>query len=264
MVVIRYISIHPCKRCKAFPLTAPADAIAFSSSGSFALLSGGAAPSNLAIYNTCDNSAVTLPFTGAGLPVTPTFLKMIPPGNVTMGNAAIPQVLETQGLDFFFGVDNTGIDIIATTASQGPSNAPFSTICPQPVVIGHTALNVPFEPVHIDIGQGTFHPINFFVSPDATQVFIVTSDLGVLVYSFNTQSVTAAIPLNGGAAPVAADMTVDGVFLYVAGTDNVLHELNTNQFQDVMEIPFSELPNSSNNFCYTSFTCALNMVIMQP
>lgn len=247
-----------------FPLTAPANAIAFSSSGSFALLSGGAAPSNLAIYNNCNNSTATLPFTGAGLPSTPIFLKMIPPGNVLMGNAAIPQVLETAGLDFFFGVDNTGIDIIATNASQGPPNAPFSTICPQPVVIGHTPLNLPFEPTHIDIGQGTFHPINFFVSPDATLVYIVTSDLGVLVYSFNTQSVTAAIPLNGGAAPIAADMTVDGVFLYVAGTDNVLHELNTNQFQDVMEIPFSELPNSSNNFCYASFTCALDMVIMQP
>jgi hypothetical protein len=243
---------------QSFPLTAPANSIAFSSSGTFALLSGGTSSPNLTIYNTCDNSVPSPPLSSGALPGPPLFLKMVPPGNVTMGNAAIPQVLDTAGLDFFFGVDNTGIDIIATNASQGPANAPFSTICRQPIA------NASFGPVHIDIGQGTFHPINFFVSPDATQVYIVTSDLGVLVYSFNTQSVTAAIPLNGGAAPVAADMTVDGVFLYVAGTDNVLHELNLNQFQDVMEIPFSELPNSSNNFCYTSFTCALDMVIMQP
>jgi hypothetical protein len=248
---------------QAFPLTAPANAIAFSSSGSFALLSGGTSLPNLTIYNTCDNSVPIPPLSSGTLPGPPLFLKMIPPGNVLMGNPAIPLVLDAAGLDFFFGVDNTGIDIIATNASQGPANAPFSTVCPQPVVNAHSGPSV-FEPVHIDIGQGTFHPINFFVSPDATQVYIVTSDLGVLVYSFSTQSVTAAIPLNGGAAPVAADMTVDGVFLYVAGTDNVLHELNTNQFQDVMEIPFTELPNSSNNFCYASFTCALNMVIMQP
>jgi DNA-binding beta-propeller fold protein YncE len=189
---------------------------------------------------------------------------MVPAGNVPMGNAIIPQALDTTGLDFFFGIDNTGIDIIATNTSQGPPNAPFSTLCPQPVAIGHTPLNAPFEPLHVNIGQGTFHPINFFVSPDSTQVFIVTSDLGVLVYSFNTESVTAAIPLNGGAAPVAADMTVDGVYLYVAGTDGVLHELDLNQFQDVMEIPFSELPDSSNNFCYASFTCGLNMVVMLP
>ena len=32
-----------------------------------------------------------------------------------------------------------------------------------------------FSPVHIDIGQGTFNPINFFLSPDATQAYIVTS-----------------------------------------------------------------------------------------
>jgi hypothetical protein len=248
----------------SFPLTAPSNAIAFSSSGSFALLSGGTSAPNLTIYNTCDNSVPVPPLSSGALPVPPLFLKMVPPGNVAMGNAAIPQALDTTGLDFFFGVDNTGIDIIATNTSQGPPNAPFSTLCPQPITIGHTPLNVPFAPLHIDIGQGTFHPINFFVSPDATLVYIVTSDLGVLVYSFNTQSVTAAIPLNGGAAPVAADMTVDGVFLYVAGTDNVLHELNTNQFQDVMEIPFSELPDSSNNFCYTSFTCALDLVVMQP
>jgi hypothetical protein len=249
---------------QTIPLSPPANAVAFSSSGSFALLSGGASPSDLAIYNTCDNSAVTLPFTGPGLPAAPTFLKMVPPGNVSMGNATIPLTLETAGLDFFFGIDNTGIDIIATNTSQGPSNAPFSTLCPQPIAIAHTPQNIPFEPVHIDIGQGTFHPINFFLSPDSTQVYIVTTDFGVLVYSFNTQSVTAAIPLNGGAAPVAADMTVDGTLLYVAGTDNLLHELNTSLAQDVMEIPFSELPNSSNNFCYSSFTCALNLVALQP
>ena len=91
----------------------------------------------------------------------------------------------------------------------------------------------------------------------------MTSDLGVLVYSFHTQS-TSAIQLNGGAAPVAADMTVDGSLLYVAGTDGLLHELNTALASDVMEIPFSQLPNSSNNFCYQSFTCSLNMVAIKP
>jgi DNA-binding beta-propeller fold protein YncE len=183
-----------------------------------------------------------------------------------MGNAAVPQILQTAGLDFFFGIDNTGIDIIATNASQGPPNAPFSTLCPQPVTLAHTPApqNTPFEPIHIDIGQGTFHPINFFLSPDATQVYIVTTDFGVLIYSFDTQSVTAAIPLTGGAAPLAADLTADGTLLYVAGTDNVLHELNTVLAKDVMEIPFTELPDSSNSFCDSSFTCALNIVAIQP
>jgi len=251
---------------QAIPLSPPANAVAFSSTGSFALLSGGSAPGTLAIYNTCDNSLLSPPLSAGTLPGPPLFLKMFPPGNVPMGNAAVPQILQTAGLDFFFGIDNTGIDIIATNASQGPPNAPFSTLCPQPVTLAHTPApqNTPFEPIHIDIGQGTFHPINFFLSPDATQVYIVTTDFGVLIYSFDTQSVTAAIPLTGGAAPLAADLTADGTLLYVAGTDNVLHELNTVLAKDVMEIPFTELPDSSNSFCDSSFTCALNIVAIQP
>jgi len=57
---------------------------------------------------------------------------------------------------------------------------------------------------------------------------------------------------------------VDGSLLYVAGTDGLLHELNTALASDVMEIPFSQLPNSSNNFCYQNFTCSLNMVAIKP
>ncbi|MGA9685400.1 MAG: hypothetical protein WBQ81_01485, partial [Candidatus Sulfotelmatobacter sp.] len=60
------------------------------------------------------------------------------------------------------------------------------------------------------------------------------------------------------------DITVDGTLLYVAGTDGMLHELNTTTALDVMEIPFSQLPNSSNNFCYASYTCALNLVAIKP
>ena len=247
---------------QAIPLSPPANAVAFSSTGSFALLSGGSVPGTLAIYNTCDNSLLSPPLSAGTLPGPPLFLKMFPSGNVPMGNAAVPQILQTAGLDFFFGIDNTGIDIIATNASQPP----FTSLCHQPVTIAHTPApqNTPFEPIHIDIGQGTFHPINFFLSPDATQVYIVTTDVGVLIYSFDTQSVTAAIPLTGGAAPLAADLTADGTLLYVAGTDNVLHELNTTLAKDVMEIPFTELPDSSSSFCYSSFTCALNIVAVQP
>ncbi|MGB8832725.1 MAG: hypothetical protein WCC95_11285, partial [Candidatus Sulfotelmatobacter sp.] len=65
-------------------------------------------------------------------------------------------------------------------------------------------------------------------------------------------------------APVAADMTVDGTLLYVAGTDGVLHELNTQTGLDVMEIPFPQLANSSNNFCYQSNSCSLNIVAIKP
>jgi hypothetical protein len=172
--------------------------------------------------------------------------------------------LETTGLDFFFGVDNTGIDIIATNTAQGS----FTTLCPQPVSLAFTPPGPPtpantFSPVHINIGHGTFHPINFFVSPDATRAYIVTSDLGVLVYDFNTESVSE-IQLVNNAAPVTADITVDGTLIYVAGSDGLLHQLNTALGVDFFQISFVPLPNSPNSFCFTGSDCHLNLIAVKP
>jgi DNA-binding beta-propeller fold protein YncE len=183
-----------------------------------------------------------------------------------MGNATVPSLFQSDvnALDVFLGVDSTGIDVIATTTTT-PLTPPATGLCPQQQIAFPMTVvtSVPFYPIHINLQKGTFHPLNFFVSPDGTRVYIVTSDQGVLVYNFSTQS-TSGIPLNGNAAPVAADMTVDGTLLYVAGTDGMLHELNTATALDVMEIPFPQLPNSSNNFCYSSYSCSLNLVAIKP
>jgi hypothetical protein len=261
----------PLQALQSYPLTAPADAIAFSSSGTFTFLAGGSSTSNIDILNTCDNSAASTPGGGTlsitGLPATPLFLKMVPPGSAPMGNASVPSLVQSDvdALDVFVGIDSTGVDVIATTTTT-PLSPPATTLCPlQQIALAKETANptVSFPPIHINLQKGTFHPLSFFLSPDGTRVYIVTSDQGVLVFDFNTQS-TSAIPLNGNAAPLAADMTVDGTLLYVAGTDGMLHELNTTTALDVMEIPFSQLPDSSNNFCYSSYTCALNLVGIKP
>jgi len=265
----------------ANPLPSPATSVVFNSTGSFALLAGGAAsPSTLAIYNNCDNSEVTLPLPvltppAPGLPAAPLLLKMVPPGNVALGPALLPVSLDPAGLDFFIGVDNTGVDIIATNTSLVPLPVPpgpltLSTLCPRDIVNAQSVPPNPaftFPPTHIDIGHGTFNPINFFVSPDATQIYIVTTDQGVLIYSFNTGA-TTAIPLSGNAAPLAADMTVDGTLIYVAGSDGLLHQLVTgtagSNSEQVTPISFPALPNSANSFCYSSFSCALDIVTVKP
>jgi DNA-binding beta-propeller fold protein YncE len=133
------------------------------------------------------------------------------------------------------------------------------------VVLAQTTTNPPitFEPVYINLGRGAFHPINFFLSPDATLAYIVTSDLGVLVYDFNTNSVSG-IPLVNNATPVAADITVDGSLIYVAGSDGLLHELNTALAVDQNQTSFLPLPNSPNSFCFTGSNCALNIVAVKP
>jgi hypothetical protein len=246
-------------------LPAPAGPIAFNSTGSFALFSGGSAAGSLAIYSICDNSAVTL--AASQLPGPPTFLKMVPPGTIPQGNPLgntfggilIPN-LEPAGLDFFFGLDNTGIDIIATNSSQPALTA----LCPQTITLAHTTASIPFPPVHININQGTFQPINFFISPDSTHAYIVTSDFGVLVYDFNTNSVSTKIGLINDATPVAADMTVDGTLIYVAGSDGLLHQLNTTLGVDLYQTSFLPLTNSTNDFCFTGQDCHLNLVAVKP
>ncbi len=250
-------------------LPAPASSIVFNSSGSFALLSGGIAPTiypeTFAIYNTCDDSAVTLtpPATPTFLPSPPQFLRMVPAGNVPMGNLLIPN-LDTTGLDFFFGIDDTGIDIIATNSSL-PS---LTTLCPQTVTLAQvTPVTTPptyFQPIHINIGQGTFHPINFFISPDSTLAYIVATDRSsILVYSFTTRA-TSAIALANNATPVIASMSADGSLIYVAGSDGLLHVLNTYAAFDVYQISFPPLANSTNSFCYTENNCQMNLLAVKP
>jgi hypothetical protein len=262
-------------------LGTPASSIVFNSTGSFALLAGGtpagSPAGSLAIYNTCDNFSVILspPLVTPPpppLPGPPLFLKMVPAAEIPQGNPLgnvfggilIPN-LEPSGLDFFFGLDNTGIDIIATNAAP----ADITTSCHQQVSLAYTPpapqtpLNT-FAPVHINIGQGTFHPINFFLSPDASQAYIAASDRSsVLIYNFDTNSVSGIALLNN-ATPVTADITADGSLIYVAGSDGLLHELSTALALDQNQVSFSPLPNSTNSFCFTGTNCQLNIVAVKP
>ncbi|HVI11042.1 MAG TPA: hypothetical protein VND65_22350 [Candidatus Binatia bacterium] len=237
-------------------LAAPASSVVFNSTGTYALLSGGSATSPFAAYNTCDNAPITIP---AGTVTTPPqFLKMvpwstIPPGGV-YGDITIP-TLSTTGLDFFLGLDSTGVDVIATNATQPALTA----LCDQAV-----ATPAAFPPAHINLNHGTMHPIAFFVSPDSTRAYIVTTDSNqVLIYDFLTNAV-AGMPLINNAIPVTASMSVDGSLIYVAGSDGLLHQLNTSTQIDEYQATFVPLPNSSNSFCYTGTDCALNVIAVKP
>lgn len=247
--------------------------IVFNGSGTFALLAGGGSTGNLAAYNTCDNSPISGLSMGT-LTSPPQFLTMVPGGNVPLGtlfgNTIIPPHLDPTGLDFFIGLDNagsgasTGIDVIATNTSFFPS---LTSLCPLPVMLAQLTTTPPTpwlgNPFHISLGQGTFDPISFFMAPSATQAYIVTSDVGVLIYNFNTNSVSR-IPLINNANPVAASVTVDGDFIYVAGSDGLLHQLNTSLLLDEYQTTFLPLPNSSNNFCFNETTCSLNLIAVKP
>jgi len=216
-------------------LSAPANAVAFSSNGAFAFVSeGGSAPAVNA-YAVCDNSsATTIPLTGAsGAPI---FFKALPDAN------------------HLIALDSTGFDYITTSVTA----VPFPALCPQ-TITGTSQ--------YINLQQGPFNPIAFFLSPDGTQIYVVASDRSIiLVYNFNTGSVSG-IPLAGNTTPVSADMTVDGTSIYVAASDGTLHVLSTLLATDMQQISFPPTSTSTNGFCASggsTVACKLNLVAVKP
>lgn len=217
-----------------------ATSIAFSSNGAFAFISEASdSGSSLAIYNTCNNAPSTNSTSVVqtiSLPSQPSFVKVLPDGI------------------HIIALDNTGLDYITTTITAAASQS----LCPQ-------FISASSQP--IPLGQGTFNPINFFVSPDGTLAFIVASDRSsVLVYDFNTNSVSG-ISLANNASPVSADITVDGTLLYVAGSDGMLHEVSTTSAADLLPISFTIPSRFSTPFCSldpTSGPCKLDVVAVKP
>ncbi len=245
-------------------LSVPAGQVAFSTNGAFGYVNSpqsGIIP-GLTAFNLCNNQTVQTVI--PSLNAAPIFLRTIPnfhlEGVDKTGTNAFPDGIHLLALG------DTGIDVVTGVNSVQAavlSNPPSPTAsCPQSVA--HIVQR-------IDLGQGTFNPVGFFVSPDATQAYIVASDRSdILVYNFNTGSVSG-IPLTGNATPgdpanpmrTVADMTVDGTLIYVAGSDGTLHEVSTNPAVDLVQISFPNLPNFSNPFCSIG-NCKLNMVAVKP
>jgi hypothetical protein len=247
----------PVQALQTIALTAPATGVTFSATGAFAFINGGSAGPTISIYNTCNNNPSNTPNIGA-LPATPLFLYDLPAGNPpppVVTAVSTPQGLPA-GLDVLIGLDTTGVDLVATTDSQTGNSLP----CPLSIATA-------YGPQHFDLGQGTFHPIAFFVSPDASTAYVVASDRSdILVYNFNT-STTSGIALvsatGSPVSPVAATMTVDGTLIYVAASDGELHEVSTPLATDLMPIPFPNLPDVTNPFCSngsTTVACNLDFV----
>jgi hypothetical protein len=258
--------------------TGSANLITFSPNGAFAFIAGTSAGTPaLTPVNVCNNQIATHtdPNTSVttnqiiGLDAAPLFLTTIP--NVHL------EGIDPSGLPFpdgvhIFTLDQTGIDVVtvSSTAKVATLTNPPTAAASCPQDLTHSTPNPAINlPQRIELGQGTLQPIAFFVSPDATQAFIVSSNLSsILVYSFNTGAVSA-IPLatdsttGQAVTPVSASMTTDGTLIYVAGSDGALHQVSTNPAVDLKQITFPNLPNLLNPFCTTG-DCKLNVVAVKP
>jgi len=259
-------------------LTAPASAVTFSSTGAFAFVTENSPVPSITAFNTCslNNTQSTDPANNPliiNLPSPPLFLNVLPAAGSPppVVESLLSPEFNATGLDVIVALDNTGIDLIATDTilPQNVVPSPANLVCPQFITTAsNPTSHIPFPPVHINFGLGTFHPISFFMSPDGSKAFVVTTDFSsVLVFDFNTNSLSDSIPLAGNPVPVSASFTVDGTLVYVAASDGTLHEVNTVSSTDVQQITFPDLINVNNAFCAygaTTIPCTLDLVAVKP
>ncbi len=233
------------------------NAITFSTNGAFAyvvspsIAGGGPA---FTVYNTCDNQVSTTP-------------PPVNPQQIALAAAPVAFRALPDGIHFIALESDGGLEVftaqITGIAAATPTNY-ASAICPMhvshPASLART----------INLGVGTLQPLNFFVSPDGTLLYIVaTNNSDILVYNFYTGAVNG-IPLKGpnNPTPLTADMSVDGTTILVAATDGMLHEVST-AFggTDSFQIAFPNLPNYSNPFCTITLgpgPCVLNFIAARP
>jgi len=250
--------------CPPFqPANTTVSSIAFSTNGAFAYVAepelGGVGPA-VSVYNTCNDEVFTDTIKGRNyIPLTapPIAFKALPDGLHFIA-------LEEGGYVDYISANITGIP---TATLTNPSN----TLCP--MTVGHTVQS-------LNLGQGDISPINFFVSPDGTLLYVVASGRNsVLIYNLagtakGVQLIPAGgIPLaptggNPNPTPISADMSIDSGIIAIAASDGYLHLLHTALGgSDQAQVSFPNLPNFLNPFCtFTPATgaCTLDLVAVRP
>ncbi len=249
-------------------LSGPANAntVAFSPNAAFALVAEAAAngnSANLTAFNTCNNqvsASPTLVPAVLSLPANPLFMQVLPGDHIEGTDSygfSIPDGTHVLVLDA------TGFDI-ATATTSAPA---AGSLCPLTLTF---ISNDPLRPAQrVELGQGTLQPVNFFVSADASQLYIATAgNASILVYDFGAGAVTSGIELVGNATPIGAGMSVDGGTIVVAGSDGLLHVVSTAVGgSDQIQLSFPSLPNYLNPFCTATPTagpCTLSLVAVRP
>jgi hypothetical protein len=219
---------------------------------------------NLTAYSVCNNAVATSTSqTGSvpavvNLPSNPLFISVVPgvhiDGTDSAGN------LIPDGIHIFI-LDSTGVDILTASATA----APGGTLCPQNLtfITGGASLVQ-----RIELGQGTIQPVGFFMSADGAFLYVVTNNSSrITVYNFGTTGVTG-IPLENGAVPTTAAMTVDASTIFAPANDGEIHVISTSLGgADQLEVSFPNLPDYLNPFCTYSLNqvpCTLNVLAVKP
>jgi hypothetical protein len=194
-----------------------AEAVAFHPEGGFAYLAESS--NSLTPYRTCDNA----PISSATLNTsnTPLLIRPLPDGSTLL-------VLDPPNIDL---VSVTSLTAAACTGTITNTTSSF------------------------DLGEGSFVPTQFFVSPDGSTAYILgNSSAGpppsrlpfVMVFNVNTQS-ASALSLSNSATPLSASLSPDGKLLFVGADDGTLHVIDTTSGLDIQQVTF---PFPTNELCF--------------
>ena len=196
-------------------LSGAANDVAFHPEGGFAYVAG---PStSLTPFRTCDNA----PISSATLntPNSPLLIRPLPDGSTLL-------VLDPPNIDLVSVTSLTAIDCTGTVTNTTSS---------------------------FDLGEGSFTPTQFFVSPDGSTAYILGNTSAgrlpfVMVFNVNTQS-ASALSLSNSATPLSASLSPDGTLLFVGADDGTLHVIDTTSGLDTQQVTF---PFPTNELCFGS------------
>ncbi|MGZ5545269.1 MAG: YncE family protein, partial [Limisphaerales bacterium] len=188
---------------KTIPLGATGNDVAFSAQSSFAFV--GNSDSTVVPYASCNNAKVsTAVVTTLGVPL---------------------RVLSS--------TDGTAIYAVA------PPN--LNTIAPSTDGVGCVpSLTDPLTTV--DLGQGAFNVGQMLASTKGDRLYFLTGGNNIVLYDVATNA-GGAITLSGGANGLSAGLTADGNNLYVGGSDNNIHRIDTTTNTDAAQISVSFTPD---------------------
>jgi hypothetical protein len=197
-------------------LSANGTDVAFHPEGGFAYVAAG---SSLTPYRTCDNA----PISSATLNTShnPLLIRPLPDGSSLL-------VLDPPNIDLVSVTSLTAVDCNGTVTDTTSS---------------------------FDLGQGSFVPTQFFVSPDGSTAYILGNSSGgtppsripfVMVFNVNTQS-ASALSLSNSATPLSASLSADGTLLFVGADDGTLHVIDTTSGTDTQQVTF---PFPTNELCF--------------
>lgn len=191
--------------------------VAFHPEGGFAYVAG---PSTtITPYRTCDNAQISAGTVNT--PNGPLLIRPLPDGSTLL-------VLDPPDIDVVSVTSLTALDCSGTVTDTTNS---------------------------FNLGEGSFIPAQFFVSPDGSTAYILgNSSAGpppsrlpfVMVFNVNTQT-ASALSLSNSATPLSASLSPDGMLLFVGADDGTLHVIDTTSGLDTQQVTF---PFPTNELCY--------------